>query len=492
MGANKTLKNYIDGKWQASKATEFLEVINPATSEVLGKTPLSLAADVDYAAKAAAEAFESWRRTPPTERIQYLFKLKDLLEEHFEDISRTLTMENGKTLSEAKGEMRRAIDNVEVACGIPTLMLGDVLEDIASGIDEMMIRQPVGVCAVIAPFNFPGMIPFWYLPYAVACGNTFILKPSEKTPMTMIKVFELLDEVGFPKGVLNLVNGAKDTVDAILDHPDIRAISFVGSTPVAKYIYRRAAENGKRVQCQGGAKNPIIILPDADMEMTTRIVADSAFGCAGQRCLAVSFTISVGEAHDEFSKAIAEAADSREVGYGLYDGVQMGPVINAQSKDRIEGLIQKGIDQGASILVDGRNPKINGHNNRNFLRPTVLDGVQPDNELSHIEIFGPVLSMMHVETIDDAIEMVNSSRYGNMASLFTSSGAAARKFRYEVQAGNIGINIGVAAPMAFFPFSGWKDSFFGTLHGQGRHAVEFFTQTKVIIERWPQDWSRKF
>lgn len=492
MPANKVLKNYIDGKWQVGKATELLDVVNPATGETLGKVPLSSAADVDHAAKAAVEAFESWRRTPPTERIQYLFKLKDLLEEHFEDISRTLTMENGKTLSEAKGEMRRAIENVEVACGIPTMMQGGVLEDIASGIDEMMIRQPVGVCALISPFNFPGMIPFWFLPYAVACGNTYIVKPSEKTPITMIKVFELLDEIGFPKGVLNLVNGGKDTVDAILDHPHIKAISFVGSTPVAKYIYRRAAENGKRAQCQGGAKNPIIILPDADMEMTTRIVADSAFGCAGQRCLSASFTISVGEANEEFTEAIVAAANSREVGNGLDDSVEMGPVINAQSKARIEGLIQKGIDQGASILVDGRNPKINGHNNRNFLRPTVLDGVQPENEIANIEIFGPVLSLMHVETIDDAIELINRSQYGNMASLFTNSGAAARKFRYEVQAGNIGINIGVAAPMAFFPFSGWKDSFFGTLHGQGNHAVEFFTQTKVVIERWPKDWSRKF
>ncbi len=492
MADNKVLKNYIDGEWQVNKTAEFIDIVNPATGETLGKVPLSSASDVDQAAKAAVQAFDSWRRTPPTERVQYLFKLKDLLEDHFEDISRILTMENGKTLSEAKGEMRRAIENVEVACGIPTLMQGGVLEDIARGIDEMMIRQPVGVCALIAPFNFPGMIPFWFLPYAVACGNTYIVKPSEKTPITMIKVFELLDEVGFPKGVLNLVNGAKDTVDAILDHPDIRAISFVGSTPVAKYIYRRAAENGKRVQSQGGAKNPIIILPDADMEMTTRIVADSAFGCAGQRCLSASFTISVGEAHKDFRDAIVSAAESRSVGNGLDNDVQMGPVINAQSKARIEDLIQKGVDQGASILVDGRNPNISGLDNHTFLRPTVLDGVQPDNEIANIEIFGPVLSLMQAETIEDAIELVNSSQYGNMASLFTRSGAAARKFRYEVQAGNIGINIGVAAPMAFFPFSGWKDSFFGTLHGQSSHAVEFFTQTKVIIERWPKDWSRQF
>ena len=492
MAENKIIKNYINGKWQEAKAAENLDIVNPATMEVLGKVPLSISTDVDFAANAASNAFESWRRTPPTERVQYLFKLKDLLEEHFEDISRILTMENGKTIGEARGEMRRAIENVEVACGIPTLMQGNVLEDIAKGIDEMMIRQPVGVCAVIAPFNFPGMIPFWFLPYAIACGNTYIVKPSEKTPLTMLKVFEIIDEIGLPKGVLNLVNGAKDTVDAILDHPIIKAISFVGSTNVAKYIYRRAAENGKRVQAQGGAKNPIVILPDADLEMTTRIVADSAFGNAGQRCLAGSVTITVGEAHDAFKEAIADAARSRKVGYGLDEGVQMGPVINSQSKVRIEGLIQKGVDGGATVLVDGRNPKIKGYDNDNFLLPTILDGVRPNNEITQIEIFGPVLSLMQVDTVSEAIQLVNSGQHGNMASLFTSSGAAARQFRYEVQAGNIGINIGVAAPMAFFPFSGWKDSFFGTLHGQSSHAVEFFTQTKVVIERWPKEWSRQF
>ena len=492
MAENKVIKNYINGKWQAANATETLDVVNPATMEVLAKVPLSISTDVDLAANAASNAFESWRRTPPTERVQYLFKIKDLLEEHFEDISRTLTMENGKTIGEARGEIRRAIENVEVASGIPSLMQGNVLEDIAKGIDEMMIRQPVGVCALIAPFNFPGMIPFWFLPYAIACGNTYIVKPSEKTPMTMMKVFELLDEVGLPKGVVNLINGGKDSVDAILDHPIIEAISFVGSTPVAKYIYRRAAENGKRVQAQGGAKNPIVILPDADLEMTTRIVADSAFGNAGQRCLAGSYTISVGEAHDAFKEAISDAATSRKVGYGLDEGVQMGPVINSQSKARIEGLIQKGVDGGATAVVDGRNPKIKGYDNDNFLLPTILDGVRPNNEITQIEIFGPVLSLMQVDTVSEAIQLVNSGQHGNMASLFTSSGAAARQFRYEVQAGNIGINIGVAAPMAFFPFSGWKDSFFGTLHGQSSHAVEFFTQTKVVIERWPKEWSRQF
>ncbi|MGB3491318.1 MAG: aldehyde dehydrogenase family protein, partial [Elainellaceae cyanobacterium] len=355
-----------------------------------------------------------------------------------------------------------------------------------------MIRQPLGVTAIIAPFNFPGMIPFWFMPYAIACGNTCIVKPSEKVPLTMQKVFGLLDQLDLPAGVVNLVHGAKETVDAILDHPHIRAVSFVGSTPVARYVYSRAAANGKRAQCQGGAKNPVIILPDADVPMTTRILSDSAFGCAGQRCLAASVAITVGEARKPFTEAIATAAESRVVGYGLDDGVQMGTVISDQSKARVESWIQKGADAGAKILVDGRQPNIAGYEQGHFVRPTLLDDVDPASDIAQTEIFGPVLSLIHLETIDEAIALVNRGTYGNMACLFTSSGAAARKFRYEAEAGNIGINIGVAAPMAFFPFSGWKESFFGDLHGQGHHAVEFFTQTKVVVERWPQEWSRQF
>jgi malonate-semialdehyde dehydrogenase (acetylating)/methylmalonate-semialdehyde dehydrogenase len=371
-------------------------------------------------------------------------------------------------------------------------MQGYNSEDIARGIDEILIRQPIGVAAAIAPFNFPGMIPFWFLPYAIACGNTYILKPSEKVPLTMQKVVRLIEQTGLPAGVVNLVNGAKEAVDAILDHPTIRAVSFVGSSPVAQYVYSRAAANGKRVQCQGGAKNPIIILPDADLEMTTRITLDSAFGCAGQRCLAASLAVTVGSAQKPFTEAIAAAAESRVVGFGLDDGVQMGPVINSQSRDRIEGLIQQGLDEGASIVVDGRRPQISGYEQGSFVRPTLLQNVRPDSCIAKTEIFGPVLGMLHVESIDEAIALVNSGQWGNMACLFTSSGAAARKFRYEAEAGNIGINIGVAAPMAFFPFSGWKDSFFGDLHGQGRDAIEFFTQSKVIVERWFQDWTRQF
>lgn len=492
MTTNGAVLNYIGGQWRPSSASEYLDVFNPATKELLGKVPLSPANEVDEAAQAAAEAFPGWRSTPAPDRIQYLFKLKNLLEENFEDLSRTITMECGKTIGESRGEMRRAIENVEVACGIPTMTQGDFSEDIAQGIDEIMIRQPVGVCAVIAPFNFPGMIPFWFMPYALACGNTYIVKPSEKVPMTMQKVFHLLQQAGFPSGVINLVNGAKETVDAILDHPAIRAISFVGSTPVAKYIYSRGSANGKRVQAQGGAKNPVIVLPDADMEMTTRITADSAFGCAGQRCLAASIAITVGEARHTYTESIADAAVSRVVGYGLDEGVQMGPVISTQSMARIESLIQEGANEGANLMVDGRSPNILGYENGNFVRPTILSDVNPAGDIAKTEIFGPVFSLMHVATIDEAINLVNSGEYGNMACLFTSSGSAARKFRYEAQAGNLGINIGVAAPMAFFPFSGWKESFFGTLHGQGKHAVEFFTQTKVVVERWPKEWSRQF
>ncbi|NER95337.1 MAG: CoA-acylating methylmalonate-semialdehyde dehydrogenase [Symploca sp. SIO1B1] len=492
VSTKKPLLNYINGEWCASQGTELLDVVNPATTEVLSQVPLSEKADVELAVTAAAAAFTTWRRTPPTNRVQYLFKLKILLEEHLEDLSETITQECGKTLVESKAELRRAIENVEVACGIPILMQGTNLEDIARGIDEIMIRQPVGITAIITPFNFPGMIPFWFLPYAIACGNTTIIKPSEKVPLTMQKIFGLIEQTGLPQGVVNLVNGAKDVVDGLLEHPQIRAISFVGSSPIAQYIYRQAAAFGKRVQCQGGAKNPVIVLPDAEPAMTTRITADSAFGCAGQRCLAASVAVTVGEARDWYPEAIATAASTRVVGYGGDEGVQMGPVITKQSQARIEGLIQQGIDEGATALVDGRQAKITGYEQGNFIRPTILQYVNPESTLAQTEIFGPVLGLMHLDTIEEAIALVNSGKWGNMACLFTNSGAAARKFRYEAEAGNIGINIGVAAPMAFFPFSGWKDSFFGDLHGQGQQAVEFFTQTKVVVERWPKEWSRQF
>jgi malonate-semialdehyde dehydrogenase (acetylating) / methylmalonate-semialdehyde dehydrogenase len=484
--------NYINGEWVKPSVTEYFDVINPATGQIIAKTPLGTKVDVDSAAKAASDAYVSWRRVPVNDRVQYLFKLRDLMRSNHDEIAKLITDECGKTFEEAKAEMIRAFENIEVACGMPHMSKGEFVEDIAPGIDEIMIRQPVGVCATIAPFNFPGMIPFWYLPYALAAGNTYIIKPSEKVPTTMQFIFKLIEQVGFPKGVVNMVNGAKETVDAILEHPAIRAITFVGLTNIAKYIYATAASYGKRVQAQGGAKNPVIVLPDADMDMATKIIADSAFGCAGQRCLAVSFAVTVGTARNTFTELICDAATSRVVGYGMDSGVQMGPVINAASKARVESLIGLGVQEGAGIPVDGRGTLVKGYENGSFVRPTILADVPRGSEIARTEIFGPVLSLMHVETVDYAIELVNSGQYGNQASLFTSSGSAARKFRYEADAGNIGINIGVAAPMAFFPFSGWKDSFFGDMHGQGMDAVEFFTQKKVVVERWPKEWTRKF
>jgi len=486
------LQNYFNGAWQRSSATEFVDVANPATSEILARTPLSTAGDVDAVVKAAADAFPAWRRVPAGERVQYLFKLKNLLEEHLDEISRLITIENGKTFGEAKAEMRRGIENVEVACGVPLMMQGYNMEDVTPGVDEMLIRQPLGVVAAIVPFNFPGMIAFWFLPYAIACGNTFILKPSERVPLTLKYIVELIEKTGLPKGVVNIVNGGREVVDALCDHPTVRAISFVGSTPVAKHVYTRAAMSGKRAQCQGGAKNHVVVLPDADMELATQIISDSAFGCAGQRCLAVSVAVTIGEAQKTFSNAIADAASKIKIGNGLESGVQMGPVITPQSKKRIESMIGLGVGEGAKAIVDGRNAKVANHESGNFVRPTVLDGLPANSELAHTEIFGPVLSLIHANSIDEAMEFLKRSPYGNQASLFTTSGSAARRFRYEAPAGNIGINIGVAAPMAYFPFSGWKESFFGILHGQGKDAVEFFTESKIVVERWSRQETRKF
>lgn len=491
MASVPELTHYYRGGWSGSKSADFIDIFNPATGERLARSPLAGKAEVNAAVDAAAAAYPAWRRTPPEDRIQYLFKLKQILEENIEELAQICTQENGKTVGESRAELRRAIENVEVACGIPTMMQGYNLEDVASGIDEIMIRQPLGVTAAITPFNFPAMIPFWFLPYAIACGNTFILKASEKVPLTMQRVFELTEALKLPPGVLNLIHGDKTAVDVLLEHPEVRAISFVGSTPVAKYVYAQGAKFGKRVQCQGGAKNHVLILPDADLETTTRIVSDSAFGCAGQRCLAVSVAVTVGEARNEFTDAIAKVASSIRVGNGLDKDSQMGPVITAASKNRIEGLIDKGVSDGAKVLLDGRSG--NGTSGAgNFLKPTLLNNVPAASALSTTEIFGPVLSLVHAKTLEEGIETLSRSPFGNMASIFTSSGAAARKFRYEVPAGNIGINIGVAAPMAYFPFSGWRDSFMGVLHGQGRDAVEFYTDKKVVVERWPKEWSRKF
>ncbi len=492
MGQMAEVRDYIGGAWRLPSSGSGVEVRNPATDELLGRSPIGSAQDVQAAVAAASQAFPEWRATPAPERVQYLFRLKQALETHFDEIARLITLENGKTVAEARGELRRGIENVEVACGIPTLMQGYNLEDVARGIDETMIRQPLGVVAEITPFNFPAMIPLWFLPYAIACGNTLVVKPSDRVPFTMMRITELVDEIGLPKGVLNLVNGGKASVDALLDHPEVQAISFVGSSPVARYIYARAAGNGKRVQCQGGAKNYVVVLPDAEPETTTQIIADSAFGCAGQRCLAVSVAVAVGEARSWFSKSIADTAGSLKVGFGLDEGVQMGPVISAASGERIRGLIAKGAEEGAVPVVDGRGTRVSGHEQGFFVGPTVLDGVTPSSELMETEIFGPVLSLIRANDADEAIDLLSRSTYGNAASIFTTSGAAARKFRNQVPTGNVGVNIGVAAPLAYFPFSGWKGSFFGALHAQGRDAIEFYTEKKVVIERWPKAWSRRF
>jgi malonate-semialdehyde dehydrogenase (acetylating) / methylmalonate-semialdehyde dehydrogenase len=480
--------NYIAGEWQRSKSTEMLSLTDPATGNPIGRVPLATAEDVANAVSGAAAAYKSWRRTPAQERIQYLFRFRQLLQDHREDIARSITLENGKTLAEARAELQRGIENVEVACGIPTLMQGYNLEDVASGIDEIMIRQPLGVVAAITPFNFPAMIPLWFLPYAIACGNAFILKPSERVPLTARLLLELLEQTGIPKGVVSLVVGGKECVDTLLQHPEVRAISFVGSTPVAQYVYAEGSRFGKRVQCQGGAKNYVVIMPDADVEMSAKVVADSAFGCAGQRCLAVSAAIAVGEAKDTVVPALLDIAGSLRVGPGSDPDVQMGPVITAESKTRILGLIDTAVDAGETLLLDGRAAPGPG----NFIKPTVIEGNDETSPLRSTEIFGPVLSLRKASDLDEAIAILSRSAYGNAASIFTTDGAAARKFRYEVPAGNVGVNIGVAAPMAYFPFSGWKDSFLGVVHGQGRDAVEFYTDKKVVVERWPKEWSRKF
>ena len=488
----KILKNYINGQWVDSKGSGTLDVLNPATGQFLACVPAGSKNDITDAADKALKAWPAWRNTPATQRIQYLFKMKQILEANSNEIAEICTKECGKTFSESKGEIVRALENIEVACGIPKLLQSDFSEDIATGVDEFYIRQPLGIGACISPFNFPIMIPFWFMPYAIACGNTYIVKPSEKVPQTMTRLFELFEQLDLPAGVLNMVHGGKETVDAILENPSVQAISFVGSTNVAKYIYQTGVVHGKRVQAQGGAKNPVVVMPDADEETTVRIIADSAFGCAGQRCLAASVVITVGNAYEKFTEKITKAAASRKTGNGMMQGVEMGPVITKESKQRIEKLIQSGLNDGAKILLDGRNFNVPGCEDGNFIGPTILCDVKTESEIFQTEIFGPVLTIINVDSLEDAINLINQSRYGNSACIFTRSGAAARKFRHDTLAGNIGVNIGIAAPMAFFPFSGWKESFFGDLHGQSLHAIEFYTQTKVVIERWHEEWTRKF
>jgi malonate-semialdehyde dehydrogenase (acetylating) / methylmalonate-semialdehyde dehydrogenase len=483
-GALRLASNYVGGRRRSPSGDLMPGVWDPATGHPIAEVRASTPAEVDEAAEAAAQAGPGWRRCPASERVQWLFRLKRALEDRLEDFARSITLENGKVLTEARGEVRRAIDNMDMACGSPVLLQGRCAEDVSAGIDELLLRQPVGVCAAIVPFNFPLMIPCWFLPYALACGNTFVLKASERTPLTAVLLFEVLHELGLPPGVVNLVQGGAGTAEVLIDHPSVSAVSFVGSTAGARAVYARAAASGKRVQAQGGAKNSLVILPDAPIDAVAAVAAESAFGNAGQRCLAGGAAITVGGASDPFAEAVSELARNRHLGSGLVDGIELGPVITGASRARIKEAITVGARQGGRLLADGRDATVPGNEQGFFVGATVIDDVGPDSDLARTEVFGPVLGITRVDDLDGALRLINSGHYGNMACIFTESGAAARQFRYEAQAGNIGVNVGVAQPMPSFPFSGWKDSFFGDLHAHGAHAIEFFTQTKVVVERW--------
>ena len=482
--AVRTLENHIGGRWVASDSTRFGDVFNPATGELIARVPLGTAADVDRAVQAASKAFPGWRTTPPVQRVKPLFKLKYLLEQRFDDIARTVTREHGKTVEESRSSVRRAIDNVDLALGVPDRMQGTALEDIASGIDCHTVRQPIGVFAAITPFNFPAMVPMWFLPHAVACGNTFIVKPSERVPMSQAIMFEIMHEAGFPDGVVNLVNGAKEAVDAILDHPGIAGVSFVGSTPVAKHVYERGAKAGKRVQALGGAKNFVVVMPDADIPRAATVSTESCFGCAGERCLANSVVLAVGGAYEAIRDKLVDEAKKIKVGDGADPGVTMGPLVTAQHREKVVGYIEKGIAEGAKLLLDGRGYKDPRNPNGWYLGPTIFDNVTPEMTVGREEIFGPVLCIMRAKDFDEAVDIVRKHELGNATSIFTSSGRYAREYRYRVEPSMLGVNIGVAAPMAFFPFGGAKQSFFGDLKAHGRDAIEFYTDKKVVITRW--------
>ena len=478
------IKLYVGGRWVESSAKTTAEVRNPATDQLLARVPMGGAEDVDRAVKAALAAYPAWRATPPVNRVKPLFKFRDLLEKHYDDIARTVTREHGKTLDESRSSVRRAVDNVEMACGIPSLMQGSSLEDVATGIDSQYFRQPLGVFAAITPFNFPAMVPMWFLPHAVACGNTVIVKPSERVPLSQVHMFELMHEAGFPEGVVNLVHGAKDTVDAILDHPGIAGVSFVGSSPVAHYIYRRAAEKGKRVQALGGAKNFVLVMPDADLTRAAQISTESCFGCAGERCLANSVVLAVGDAYEAMRAKLVEEAKKIRVGDGAEPGVTMGPVITSAHRQKVLGYIEKGISEGATLALDGRGYQDPKHPKGYFLGPTIFTDVKPGMVIAQEEIFGPVLCVMKANSFDEAVEIVKRHDLGNASSIFTSSGKWAREYRWRVEPSMLGVNIGVAAPMAFFPFGGAKGSFYGDLKAHGRDAIDFYTDKKLTITRW--------
>lgn len=478
------LRNFVGGRWVESRSRALFDVHNPARGEVIAKTPLSTAEDLDAAVAAAKKAFPAWRDTPPAVRARALFKFKQLLEDHFEELARIVTTEHGKTLGESRGSVRRGIDCVEVACGAPSLLQGYALENITSSVDCQVIRQAVGVVAAIVPFNFPAMVPLWFLPFAVATGNTFIVKPSEQVPLSQRRMFELLERCDLPPGVVNLVNGGREVVEAICDHPDIRAVSFVGSTPVARAVYQRATHAGKRVQALGGAKNFIVVMPDADLDRSIDAITESFYGCAGERCLAGSVLVPVGEAHGKTRERMVESVKALKVGDGAEQGVTMGPLISGEHREKVAGYIEKGVHEGARLLVDGRSLKVPGRERGFFLGPSLFDAVSPSMAIGREEIFGPVASITPARTLQEAIDIMLAHPNANTTSIFTSSGKAAREYARLASASMVGVNIGVAAPMAYFPFGGAKDSFFGDLKVHGRDAFEFYTDKKVVISRW--------
>lgn len=474
---------YINGQPLISRGPKEIQY-NPATGEAVAEIPHTTPEEISAAVEAARKAFPSWSKTPVIQRSKVLFKYRELLEAHASELIALITEENGKTIEEARGSFQRGIENIEFACGAPTLMMGETVDQVGTGVDGWSTRNPIGVCVGITPFNFPFMVPLWMFPVAIACGNTFVLKPSDKVPRTAVRLVELFHEAGLPAGVLNLVHGAKSAVDALLTDPRVKAVSFVGSSAVARYIYQTASNNGKRVQALGGAKNHSVVLPDAEMKSTVAAVMGSSFGCAGERCLATSVVIAVGEAADPLVKELVRAADNLNVGAGCEVKTQMGPVITEEARKRILSYIELGEKEGATLVRDGRKDAVT-RGEGYFLGPTIFDHVDPKSRIAKEEIFGPVLSVIRVKTLKEAFEVVDNSEYGNAASIFTRSGGAAREFTQNVSAGMVGINVGVPAPVAFFSFSGWKNSFFGDLHALGKDSVRFYTEQRVVTCRWP-------
>ena len=476
------LKNYLNGQWVEAKSKDTLDVPNPATGEILAKVPISSKEDVDLAVSAAKEAFKAWKNVPVPKRARILFKYHYLLTENHEKLARLIVQENGKAYKEAYGEVQRGIECVEFAAGAPTHMMGETLSNIAEDIDSEMFRYPHGVVGGITPFNFPMMVPLWMFPLAIACGNTFVLKPSERTPLLANELAELFTQAGAPAGVLNIVHGAHDVVNGLLDHPDVKAISFVGSQPVAKYVYERAAANGKRVQALSGAKNHHIVMPDADMEKAVSNIISSAFGSAGQRCMACSAVIVVGEGN-EFVEALKNKADELIIGNGLNEEVLLTPVIRESHREKTLQYIEKGIKEGAVLIRDGRK-EMEEMNEGVYLGATIFDQVKPEMTIAKDEIFAPVLSLLRANDLDEGLEFIRKSRYGNGATIYTRDAKAVRQFREEADAGMLGINVGVPATMAFFPFSGWKDSFYGDMHVNGKDGINFYTRKKMITSRF--------